>query len=71
MGKTKNEAVTRLTFFHPDFTVGPGVTPDPVVQGTLSLAPLVGSTTDRELLSRIHNVFDYSPCPEGCQASAI
>jgi hypothetical protein len=34
-----------MTFFHPDYTVGPGVSPD--LPGTI--ARLAGSTADREL----------------------
>ena len=34
-----------MTFFHPDYTVGPGVSPD--LPGTI--AGLAGSTADREL----------------------
>ncbi len=34
-----------MTFFHPDYTVGPGVSPD--LPGTI--AGLAGSTADQEL----------------------
>jgi hypothetical protein len=36
-----------LTFFHPDYTVGSGVSPDHAGSQVL----LVGCTTDRELLN--------------------
>jgi hypothetical protein len=38
------------TFFYPDYTVGPGISPDHADYTTSSCAPLVGCTTDRELL---------------------
>jgi hypothetical protein len=51
---------TGLTFFHPDYTVGPGVPPDP------TRTRLRAFTTDRELLM-LPAVFPEtsSPCPEG------
>jgi hypothetical protein len=49
-----------LTFFHPDFTVGPGVSPD------RTLLRLRAFTADREL-PMFPDVFPEtsSPCPEG------
>jgi len=44
-GSPAGRAFACNTFFHPDFTVGPGVSPDPAVGFQL----LVGFTTDREL----------------------
>jgi hypothetical protein len=45
------------TFFYPDYTVGPGVSPDHAHQ-----LALVGFTTDRELQQKQPC---RSPCPEG------
>ncbi len=50
----------RSTFFHPDYTVGPGVTPDPAQN-----IALVGFTTDRELRSPSH------PAPKVVQVRSI
>lgn len=50
----------RSTFFHPDYTVGSGVTPDPAQNNAL-----VGFTTDRELRSPSH------PAPKVVQARSI
>ena len=47
-----------MTFFYPDYTVGPGVTPDPAQK-----IALVGFTTDRELRLPSH------PAPKVAQAS--
>jgi hypothetical protein len=52
-----NTRLHRSTFFHPDFTVGSGVTPDPARDSAL-----VGFTTDRELRSPSH------PAPKVIQA---
>ncbi len=37
------------TFFYPDYTVGPGISPDHAACTTWLCLPLVGCTTDREL----------------------
>jgi hypothetical protein len=68
---TGNRNAARLTFFHPDCTVGPGLSPDPASQRHVAgVATLAGFTADRELPRRSdsnHSV--RSPCPEGFQAS--
>jgi hypothetical protein len=52
---------TGLTFFHPDYTVGPGIPPDP------TLTRLRAITADRELQGfRTFSSETRSPCPEGC-----
>jgi hypothetical protein len=52
-------------FFHPDYTVGPGVSPD---HAGFIISLLVGFTTDRELckVTRTVSWLLHSPCPEGC-----
>jgi len=45
------------TFYHPDYTVGPGVSPDPAPGGARGLYHRSGIVVDRD----IH----HSPCPEG------
>jgi hypothetical protein len=55
------------TFFHPDYTVGSGVTPDPARAYLEKRSPrptlLVGFTTGGEL--RFKFPFERSPRPEG------
>ena len=53
-GQTKDcdlTTVIRNDFYHPDYTVGPGVSPDHAPCRLNCDAALVGFTTDRELLN--------------------
>jgi len=52
-------AATRLAFFHPDSTVGSGLSPESAVTRHYEDAPLAGSA------SLPYRRSGLSPCPEG------
>jgi hypothetical protein len=68
---TPIQASFRLTFFHPDYTVGSGVAPDHAIAHLAHIGQrrcdlLVGCTTGRDLRNKPMPIqSDRSPCPEG------
>jgi hypothetical protein len=58
---TQNLVLNRLTFFHPDYTVGSGISPDHAPGGNCPSA-LAGFTAGRDFGRPF---VCTSPCPEG------